>query len=1197
MRNVTKLVTLLAWIVAAASAQDFRATIAGHVIDPAGLSVPGALVRAVNTANQATTTAQTNESGAYTIPFLRPGEYTLTVSAGGFKEYVRRGIILEVGKTAGIDIKLEIGAAAESVSVTAESAMLETQTASRGGVVNQLQVSEIPLNARNPFMLGAMMPGVTYRGPAIYQRPFDNGAIAEWSVNGSRNSSTEFLLDGAPNNSQMGNNNIAYVPVVDAVQEFNMMLNTYNAEYGHTGGGIMNVVLKSGTSDFHATAWEFLRRTPLDAARFQNNANGSGRAEHYQDQYGFQLEGPLYFPKLLEKSSPVKLFYLGTYEGYREGLPMPLFNSYPEKEMREGDFSKLTAADGTPITLYDPFNPTFDAQGNPVRTPFPNNRIPASQINPVAAAVTKFMPMPNRATPAGYRYSTSNNVQADRFATDAFYNLVLKFDWNFGDRHRAFVRHASNDRTEQRSTNGVDGHGADGPRPLQRINDAYVVDWVSTVSPTFILNARASASRYIDKAWASANADFQLASLGLPQSLISAMPGPQLFGRWEFDGYTTLGNYRSFNATNTYSLAANATKILGNHTIKGGFEIRQINYLTQNSGNIFFVKGLKDFTQQRYNQGDPVTGDAYASFLLGVPANISTNYPVYPWWRNWYSAPFIHDDWKLTRRLTLNLGFRLDFNTPAHEKHHRQNGPFDPNVDSGIGSQISPAMKALYPQLANLKGSMTWAGVNGVPPVVAQFNKWNWQPRVGFAYQLAARLVMRGGFGRFYSNPNNDIMKTDGFSTSTDAIHSNDDKRTPLPNVLSNPFPNGIHTPIGSSLGSLSWAGRDFNWFDGAFRTPYVWQFSFGFQYQVSRQSTLEASYSGSRGEDMTHEKDFNIPSLAVRKQCNLQEGGSPIFCDQQVPNPFKGVDAFRGTNRYTANTLSWFNMQRPFPQFSGNMKQQGRNDSWMRYNSLQVIYNMRFRGGLNLLGNYVLSKNIEAWGFNDPYNNVIQSGLYYNDRPHVFKLTAIYELPFGKGKAFGAGATGFLGKLISGWEATAFYTNASGEPNDLPENVIQLLDPKTPGGGWDGTVDWKAHQVRGWNPCVLRQTNDGKITPQAYSLNLGCGTDHSKYAWLQTAGYAAGYAPRYTPRRSGQVRKHHAFTMDASLNKMTAITERVKVQFRAEAFNVMNHNYYGRTNFNTNPEDPSFGVIFPGTADIDNINPRQIQFGIKIFY
>ena len=336
MSRTIRVLSALCFLASTLLAQEFRATITGRVLDPSGAAVPNVSIRAVNAANNETSTATSDSAGAYTIPFLRPGVYKLTATAQGFKVVNRENVTLQVSQIAGIDIALEVGAVTDTVNVTGEAALLETQTASRSGVVNSLAVSELPLNARNPFMLGTMMSGVVFRGAAIWQRPFDNGAIAQWSINGGRESNNEFMMDGAPNNGQAGNNNIAYVPIVDAVQEFVVQQNAYDAQYGKTGGGVFNVVLKSGSNAFHATGWEFLRRPYLDGNTFQSNAVPQApgvknrRADHVLDQYGFQLDGPVYLPKLLTKNSPVKLFYLGSFENYREKTPGPLTNSYPE---------------------------------------------------------------------------------------------------------------------------------------------------------------------------------------------------------------------------------------------------------------------------------------------------------------------------------------------------------------------------------------------------------------------------------------------------------------------------------------------------------------------------------------------------------------------------------------------------------------------------------------------------------------------------------------------------------------------------------------------------------------------------------------------------------------------------------------------------------------------------------------------------
>jgi hypothetical protein len=1185
------------------SAQEFRATISGHVLDPSRSAVPNATVTAVHVATNESSSARTDASGSYSIPLLRPGVYKVTVTAPGFKQYVKEDLVLEVGRLVGLDVVLEVGQVTESITVTAEGAMLETQTASRVGVVNTMQVAELPLNSRNPFMLGFMMSGVVFRGAAIWQRPFDNGAIAEWSVNGGRQSNNEFLMDGAPNNGQAGGNNIAYVPIVDAVQEFSIQQNSYDAQYGKTGGGIFNVVLKSGTNDFHATAWEFMRRKWMDANTFQNKALGRNpdgterapRPAHRLDQYGFQLEGPLVIPKLLKKDGAIRGFFLGSYEGYYEEWPQFLRNSFPEPEMRQGDFSKLVEADGRPVIIYDPITTRFDSAGNPIRDPFPGNIIPRGRINPIAEAVTKFMPAPNTKTP-GVRYATQNHVRPEYAATDNFYNLIFKFDFNIGDKHRTFLRYAANDRTEDRCINGVcAGPGMDGQQPFQRINDAVALDWVGTLSPTLVANIRLSHNRFIEKGFGRGNRDFDLTSLGLPKSLIDQLPQPRYFGRWDFDGYSPLGRYQSINITNNYGLAGNLTKVAGPHTMKFGLDLRRIHFILQNSGNILYFRHGREWTQRIWNQAEATAGDSYASFLLGLPrGETSLFYPLYPFYRQWYLAPYFQNDWKVTRRLTVNLGLRWDYNGGPDEKYNRLNRGFNPTAPNPVSQQIPAEMLAQYPQLRDLKGALQFAGVGGNPRT-ARMRDWNnFQPRIGVALQLASRWVMRGGYGLYYLNPNNDHLRSEGFSISTPITNSLDGGRTPIPNLLSNPFPGGITVPPGAGLGALSFVGRGFTWADPNFRVPYVHQFSYGFQYQISRDSTLDFSYVGSRSVGLNDQRDYNIPSLDFRKQCNLLEGGSPAFCDAALPNPFRNVEAFRGTPFFTSTTLSRFQLNRPFPQFTGQTRQ-GLNTSNIWYNSLQINFHWRSGRSLTLLGNYTLSKMVERWGWNDPHrDDGRQQGLYFNDRPHYFKFSTVWELPFGRGRKIAGNASGFVNKLISGWQFSTLTLAGSGEPNNLPGNVIALKDPRTVGGDWTGKVDWSRHQVIGWNPCVLRQFNDGSIRPQPYSIARGCGTDPANYVWLMTASYA----PRATPFRSGQIRKQPQFNMDAALSKMTQITERLRFQFRLEAFNATNYYFFGRDNhFNTDPNSSNFGTQFPSQAWIGNGYPRQVQLGFKLLW
>lgn len=1195
MQGYVRLLSLIALSSALLFSQEFRATISGRVIDSSGAVVPNVAVKAVNVASNETSTATTDTSGVYTIPFLRPGQYTLSATANGFKTFNRTNITLVVGQQAGIDIPLEVGQVSESVSVEANAAVLETQTASRSGIIDNQRVVELPLNARNPFMLGATQSGVTFRGAAIWQRPFDNGAIAEWSVNGGQQSRNEFLLDGAPNNAQMGGNNIALVPVVDAVQEFSIQTNSYDAQYGRTGGGVINVVLKSGGAKHHGTVYEFMRVANLNANSFQNNAIGAARPGGRMDQYGIQMDGPVYIPKLLKKDAPFKIFYMGTYEGYSEGTPNPLRNSYAQPEMRNGDFSRLTQPNGQPIFIYDPITSAVDASGNPVRSQFPGNIIPANRINNVARNVMRFMPAPNATTP-GQRYSTTNYILPQYVNQDDFYNLNLKFDLNFGDKHRAFMRHASNDRTEERCANGIcEGPGMDGQQPFQRINDAYVIDWVSTVNPTTVLNVRASYNRFIEKGFGRDNTGFDLTSLGLPASMVSQLPGGAYFGRWNLSNYSSLGRGQGINITNNYSIAGNLTKIVGKHTMKAGVDIRRIHFIRQDTGNVLEFSFGDYWTRRLWNQAEANAGDSFASFLLGLPGGTGTNrsfYPLFPFYQNWYTGLFFQDDYKLSRRLTLNLGLRYDINMPATEKYNRINRGIDPAAAAPYKSQL-PANLLVTPSLQNLAGGLNFAGVGGSPANSGDTYKNTWQLRAGFAYQLSDRLVMRGGYGRYYMNPSNNNLRSIGFETETPLVDSLDAGRTPIPNLLSNPFPTGISAPSGASLGASTFVGRDFAHWSSNFKLPSIDQFSFGFQYQTTRNSVLDLSYIGSRTNDHETEIERNIPSAQFMRQCDALQGGLPSFCNEQVTNPFRGVAAFANTPFFNSATITRYQANRPFPQFNGNLLQQGLNDGKINYHSLQVNYNVRM-GGLVLITNYTWSRMLETWGFNDPFNQVVQKSLYFNDRPHVFKLTGIYDLPFGRGKKFGSGVNGFADKFIGGWKVTSFFQWASGEPAEYPGNVLPLRD------SFNKDINWNQHQVRGWGNCVVRQNDNGSLSAMPYSTAAGCGTDFSKYDWLWVANFSPGQtAPgRQTPRRIGQLRKHRVPTLDASILKSVRFTESLRAEFGIEAFNAINKYYYGRNdNFNTDPNSANFGTIFPSLTSNQNFNPRVLQLRFKFYW
>jgi hypothetical protein len=1165
-------------------AQDFRATLTGRILDPSDSPIPQAAVTVQNEGSNSAYSAKTDSHGNYTVPLLPPGAYSVSVTAPGFKVAKRSGLTLGVNETSTLDLKLEIGGVSQEVTVTAESPILDGANGDRGSIVSSEEVTEYPLNGRNPLMLSALVPGVIYNGESIYQRPFDNGAIARWDISGS-GGNNEFLLDGAPNNAQAGSNNVAYVPPVDAVQEFKIQTNSYDAQYGKSGGGVVNVALKSGGNRTHGTIYEFMRRNALDANSFQNNAQGAPKDGHYLDQYGGEVDGPLYFPKIYDGRN--KTFFLFTLERYREATPQPLVLSVPEPEMRTGDFSKLIDGSGRPITIYDPA--TTKSTSPYQRTPFPNNIIPANRINPIAAKIASFYPAPNIHT-TGVNYSQQDYFASGGYnpAIDHFYNMVFKFDHNFGEKHHVFLRQGSNDRTEMRGTNGIVGAvGANGPLPLKRVNDAYVLDDVSTLSPSMILNARISFGRYIEANYGVIDQNFDMTSLGFPKSFVSSLPYNPGFGYYTLTNYIELGKSSpSKNVTNTWAIAASITKINGTHTTKAGYDSRWIQYAVETPGTVFQLSENLTFTQANYNLGDALSGNSLAGWLLGTPSSGTVTYNSFFIYMQRYMSPWVQHDWRVTSRLTLNLGFRMDFNLPPNERFNRLNRGFDPQVINPLDSQVD--YKA-NPNLPNpLRGGLLFAGVNGAPTNASNGYYNTWQPRVGAAYTLGQKTVIRGGWGRYYVNPSNNFLQSTGYNATTTLSASNDSNRTMIPNVIDNPFPQGINTPQGSSAGLLTYVGRSFNFVNSNYVVPHTDLFSFSIQRAIGTRGRFEITYSGSRGYNLEATKNFDVQGDgAFRDSCNPLLGHSVSFCNASVNNPWKNMPSFVGTSWYTANTVSRNTILTPYPQFSG-LTEVALNTGRSWYNSLQSVYTIRMRNGINLNMNYTFSKNESRTGYLDPQNDVMQQGLVQYDRPHRFVTSMVYQLPFGRGHRWLNSKNGFS-RLASGWEQTIMFQVQSGQPWALPSNVLYVKDATLP-------HDWGGSRIQFLKPCVAQQMDDGSIVMQGFSKDYGC----TSYNFLIVN---TTYNPRYTPNYDPRVRYQTVKMADVSLNKMTQINERFKEQFRVEVFNIANSFFVsqfsnGTQSIDNVPTDPNFGALYKSTVSATLSNyPRQMQLGFKLLW
>lgn len=1212
---------VLSALTPSARAQEFRATVNGRVTDPTGAAIPNATVTVRNTATNENVVVTTNGEGNYTVPFLRPGVYNITVEAPGFKKFTRDQQPLQVSQVATINVQLEVGAATETVTVTAEAPLLEEAKADRGNVIENTRIVELPLNARNPFMLSTLTPGITYNGPAIYQRPFDNGAIADWSINGGLNRSNEFLLDGAPNNSIQGGNNIAYVPPVDAVGEFKIITNSYDAQYGRTAGGVVNVQIKSGTNQFHGSLYEFYRRNWLDSNYLFSNARGipAGRfkkadgtlvaAEHFLDQYGGVVDGPVRLPKRL--FGPLgydgrdRTFFLFNYEGYREGTPNPQVITVPTDEFLRGDFRNYKNSAGQLITIYDPLTGR-DVNGTWVRDPIQCNGVAnvicPNRINPIAQKLLSFYPKPNTVTPGGDPWR-NNYADIPNIANDKFKNWIFKIDQNIGAKDKVFFRYGYNNRAEIRWTNGItEGPAQDGQLPLNRINYAGVADWVHTFNAATVLNLRVSANRYIEEARFQGGLGYDITQLGFPSALARQLPTP-MFPRFEISDNIQLGRGSfSREPTNVLSIQPNISMIKGAHTMRFGLDWRITQYARLVSGN----GGMRltfdrTFTQKDFNRGDPLSGSGLAALLLGAPSGGNIDYNVFPIYGFKYYAPWFQDDWKITRKLTLNFGLRYDINLPGVERYARINYGFDRTT-------VNPA-NARIDRTKLINGTQIVGGLGFAKPgqaaVKSDFN--NIQPRFGFAYAWNEKTVIRGGYGRYFVNPvGAPGYPTNGFSIQTPFVGSTDSGRTPLLN-LSNPFPNGVLQPPGSSLGLETFLGLGFSYSNPDFRVPYVDNFSLGVQRQLPFGIAAEVSYVGSRAYDAQSQfNGINEPSQSFRDKCDITKGGSRAFCDELLPNPFYRVAGFSGA-RFNNPTLSRYELMRPFPQFGG-IAELERNDGKVWYNSLQAIANRRLTRGVSVSATYTFSKTIEeaiqqpgqqdnTAAFIDDVARIKNRSLAFSDRPHRFTISGVWELPFGRGRRFLGSANRLVDGLLGGWQMAGLYIFNSGRPWQLPGNV-DIVDPNY------GNVQKKrfvngVEWIQGVKPCVaqyVRQGNDYKRDANgkpvyellAYSVAAGC--------TAPSFVIREPYMTRLTPIRSNTVRRPAYEQLDINFSKTFRINERMRFQFRGEAYNLFNTPMYDERAFNTNPSDPEFGSINKNNVRQSNF-PRFWQLGFKFIF
>lgn len=1093
-------------------AQDIRATLSGQVTDASGSAVPNAKISVINAGTHIASLVTTNDVGRYAVNFLVPGRYQLEVEAKGFRRFVRDNVQLEVGDKVGIDIRLQVGEMSDTVTVSDAIPLLESETASRGQVITGQQVVDLPNNGRNVFQLVWAVPGVIKTGG--YWGSMENYALGNAtgaSINGGKRRENETLLDGATNT--LGNRDVNFQPILDAVEEFKVNTGVYDAAYGRTGGGVTILSTRSGSNAFHGSIWEYHKNAALAATPWVLNSLGASKPHFINNTFGFQVGGPVYVPKVVDGRN--KLFFMVAYEGLRERSSGEDSAIVPTAAMRTGDFS------GLPVTIYDPTT-TRIVNGQIVRDPFPGNRIPANRINPVAANLLNFVPLPNFGSSA---YG-NDNYAAFLGARNGYNQLMTRVDYSLTPRNNVYVRYGRLPYTE---FDGILFGGASPAEPsrenpLLRNFYNWNADWASTLSPTTVLNLRFGLARYINLGGSPPAAGFDPRELGFADSLVSQFRFLN-FPRFTLGQYTAIGTDLVANKVvrDSYSYQANISKVLRTHQVKLGAEFRLYNQGFYTPGN---ASGSYSFSRA-FSQRDPLradasSGDEFASFLLGYPAGGNVDLNIDPGFQHRYYALFLQDDWKRNSRLTVNFGLRWDYELAPAERYNRMVRTFAFDQPHPLSQQV---------QGLNLKGGLVYANADDRRFFASDGN--NFQPRFGAAFKLTEQWVVRGGYGLFYLGAD-ERGDTYGYSRSTPLVASTDGGLTPRV-TLANAFSEPLLQPVGNSQGLNTNLGLGINigFFDRPL--PYSHQYSLGLERQVGQNWLVEVSYVGNKSRRLPVSANVNVIPAS--------ELGKPAaYYAERIANPMAGRipdNAARNGATITRDILLT-----PYPHFGAiNVSSIpiGRQD----YHAMQSKLTKRFSSGMSFLLSYTVSKNLEEVNFlnnqdfnlSDPDSPRLERRLFEFDVPQKLAVLWSYELPFGRNKRLAAGVSRALDKIIGGWQLNVDATTQSGFPIDFPNAPnLEARSAKLPG-----------------NQVDLKKAYDTSLFPRT-APNL-----------------AITY--RNWPTRFPNVRRYPLKNVDIGLFKNTPISERLTFQFRAEFLNAFNHPWFSNMDGNsTNVTNARFG-------------------------
>jgi hypothetical protein len=1143
-------VVLFAMAPAIAAAQDARGTITGTVVDASKSLVPGASVTATNIAMGTSMSAVTNADGFFQIPYLIPGAYKVTVELSGFKKWVRETVDVRVADRLELEVALEVGGTVEEVTVSAEAPLLDTANASLGNVVDARRIAELPTAHGDPYALIGLAAGVAYTGSQRLDRPFEPTHIVGYAMDGTRGNRSDLTIDGVPSTATANAGEViaSYVPPPDIVQEFKVQTATFDAALGNTEGGVTNLSIKAGTNSLRGTA--YLAKTPkgLFANDYFANANNIPLADFTYNRYGGTAGGPVLFPGYDGRR---RTFFMYGFEGIHEARPRNNGTpTVPTEKMRTGDFSELLAL-GPQYQIYNPLTRRAVAGGRIQADPFPGNIIPQHLINPVARAALEYIAKPRT---AGGPDGTGNFQNPSLPETIKYATNTVRIDHNLTQKQRIYGRYSWYDRNS--NYNNYFDNLATGEW-FQFLSRQFAFDHVYVLNSSTVMNVRYGLNYFVRGTDTNpANHGFDLTSLGFPASYNSAIPDDiRRFPRFDIAGYQGTGFGGEYRPNTTNSFMANLSKSMGSHSLRSGLEYRQYaetsRFFANNQTGQFnfdsnWTRGPLDNSPNAPNS----LGQSFAAFLLGLPTSGTVAVPASYDESSSTWGFYLQDDWKATGRLTVNLGLRYEYETPLVEADDKSVRGFDESaiqpIEAAARAALNTAATGVSRDQFNVRGGLTFAGVNGEPRGLYETPKNNLMPRVGATLKLDERTVLRGGYGVFYGflGQRRGDVTTIGFSSTTSMVPSLDNGLTFI-ETLSNPFVGGIQQPQGAAQGIETFLGQSITFFDPNPESPRMQRWQIGIQRELPGGMVLDASYVGNIGTQIQTLRNINSTPLQYLSTSPTRDQAAIDYLSANVPNPFVGLMPVTAGTAFRSATITRERLLRPYPQFDAVNTSTNEGKSW--YNSLQAGVQKRFTRGYTVGVNYTFSRFEEATEFLNGADPAPTRMISSQDVPHRLSVSGIWELPFGRGRRFGSDTHPAVDAVLGGWQVQGIYTYQTGFPIGNFGNLLFT-------GNFDD-IALPADQrtvARWFNP----DAGFNRVTAQQLGSNV-----------------------RTFPMRFDFLRGDTVTNLDLSVIKNATLRGGRMLQFRFEALNALNHPLFPSPGGNSlTPTSAQFGAIVSST-------------------